>query len=82
MRDFGVEMLCLSSSTEALNRASSNTVEFPGRGGGRSVGNVCNLEAMAKARITAGEGWRFPGEPRQETLGAELTGLKEHHQRF
>lgn len=82
MRDFGVEMLCLSSSTEALNRASSNTVEFPGRGGGRSVGNVCNLEAMAKARFTAGEGWRFPGEPRQETLGAELTGLKEHHQRF
>lgn len=75
-------MLRLSSSVEALNRSSSNTVEFLGGSGGRSVGDVCNLEVMAEARVTSGENWRFAGEPRKERVGAELTGLREHCQRF
>lgn len=37
---------------------------------------------MAEARVTTGEGWRFAGEPRQDTVGAELTGLREHPQKF
>lgn len=70
-------MLSLSSPIEALN-----TVEFLGGGGARSVGDVCSLEVMAEARVTTREGWRFAGEPRQETVEAELTGLREHPQKF
>lgn len=56
--------------------------EFLRGGGARPVGDVCSLEVMAEARVTAGEGWRFAGEPRQETVGAGLTGLRERPQRL
>lgn len=37
-----------------------------------SVGDVCNLEAMAGVRVTTREGWRLAGVPRQKTFGPEL----------